>query len=484
VAAIADGEYFSVDSVEYGQAVYRLPCRLVIDGERLIFDLEGAPPQVPHIINSKAFIVHSVIVEMLHPVLAGDLPFTQALYDLVEVRCPPGTLVDSVLPAAIASAHMDVPIVVSGAAVHCLHLALGASPDAPSRRYLATPHLQSWGVTTWSYQGDDGQNTFVLPDGSFGGTAAGHDRDGIDIDIRLIGNDVPLELPDVEVYEATYPLLFGQRRSRSGLHGAGRWRSGSGCHESFRVHGTDRFVGNLMGQRAAYPSMGCAGGRPGVAASFHLTRADGASEQVPMQAANVELGPDEWFEIRCGSGGGFGDPLDRAVELVEADAAIGRIDEPEAADLYGVVLRDGAADAAATGALRTRLRRRRLDQALPPGCVLPTPLPTVPDDEPMFPLYPGVVQHGPLAIAEDSGAVLAVAPAHWTDGCPRLEQRSANGGASGVVIRTYLDPATGRALHVEAVPDGEGRAFAVLPRRWTAAAPVVHEELGERVASA
>jgi hypothetical protein len=36
-----------------------------------------------------------------------------------------------------------------------------------------------------------------------------------------------------------------------------------------------------------------------------------------------------------------------------------------------------------------------------------------------------------------------------------------------VVYRTWLDPLTGRSLHVETVLDEEPDAFLVLPRRWT-----------------
>ena len=81
-----------------------------------------------------------------------------------------------------------------------------------------------------------------------------------------------------------------------------------------------------------------------------------------------------------------------------------------------------------------------------------------------------MAQRGNLAYAEESGQVLAESPHHWTDGCPVLEERRWPDGGPDVVFRTYLDPLTGRALHVEvALADGP-RSFAVNPRRWTDAA--------------
>jgi hypothetical protein len=50
-----------------------------------------------------------------------------------------------------------------------------------------------------------------------------------------------------------------------------------------------------------------------------------------------------------------------------------------------------------------------------------------------------------------------------------LEQRRQSGGPA-LMERSYLDPRTGRCLHVEVVPLGEPRAFEISPARWTSAA--------------
>jgi N-methylhydantoinase B len=176
------------------------------------------------------------------------------------------------------------------------------------------------------------------------------------------------------------------------------------------------------------------------------------------------------FQMRLSSGGGFGDALDRDPESVAVDVAAGRFSADDAASIYGTVLTaDGEVDVAATAARRASARQERLAQAKPaphPQGVRQAPA----SDEPSFPLYPGVAQRGNLAYAEESGQVLAESPHHWTDGCPVLEERRWPEGGPDVVFRTYLDPLTGRALHVEvALADGP-RSFAVNPRRWTGAA--------------
>jgi N-methylhydantoinase B len=86
------------------------------------------------------------------------------------------------------------------------------------------------------------------------------------------------------------------------------------------------------------------------------------------------------------------------------------------------------------------------------------------------PIYPGVLQRGAIAVAELSGAPLARAPDHWTDGCPTLIERRGDADDPDIWYRTWLDPQTGRSLHVEAVVGDDERSFEVSPARWINAA--------------
>jgi N-methylhydantoinase B len=169
--------------------------------------------------------------------------------------------------------------------------------------------------------------------------------------------------------------------------------------------------------------------------------------------------------MRIANGGGFGDPLEREAEDVARDVAEGRFSSDEATRHYGVVLSEGRVDDAATTRKRTEMREDRLRRAEPPVRPVSDGDLGRSTDGGEWPLYPGVVQRGAVAYSLQSGAPLAVAPDHWTDGCPVLEERRRDGGPD-VVLRSYLDPRNGRALHVEATIQGEPRGFEVSPRRW------------------
>ena len=107
-------------------------------------------------------------------------------------------------------------------------------------------------------------------------------------------------------------------------------------------------------------------------------------------------------------------------------------------------------------------------QATPPAKGLSSS-DVLPPGQPL-PLFPGVAQYADIAVAEASGARLARAPDHWTTGCACLVERLwPEGKGPDVIYRSWLDPLTGRALHVEAVVDGDTDSFLVAPRRWTEA---------------
>ena len=97
-----------------------------------------------------------------------------------------------------------------------------------------------------------------------------------------------------------------------------------------------------------------------------LGLADGRIEPVGIQQAGVRLGPGDRFAMHCASGGGFGDPLDRAIAAIRDDLASGRLTGEDAIGVYGIVFAtDGTIDQAATAQRRDEIRAGRLARAKP-----------------------------------------------------------------------------------------------------------------------
>jgi N-methylhydantoinase B len=468
IGLLADGRYRATSWTEWDDEFFKVPCELTVAGDRLVFDFSGASPQTNHFFNSKPYIIESEMVAQLAWLLARDLPYDDGIFAPIELRCPEGTIVNSVEPAPIAAAHMDVALNASEVGVQCVRLALGASPDHPARRYLS-----GWGpgsalgLHTWSCAGIDGRaDAFIMLDGNWVGSSASGERDGLPLAGSILGPDHGYSFTDIEILESWYPILISEKRSRPGVNGAGRHRAGGGNQMGFRPHGTPQLTGAMLGMRRWLPLEGAGGGLPGNRTEFLVHRADGVTEAVPTHASGIVIGEGDTFQFRCASGGGFGDPLDRDPELVMRDIELFALSPAEAEAVYGVLVgADGHADPEATAVARAAARLTRLARAQPPARPVD---PQVNIDGPEVPLYPGIVQRGDVALAEASGRPLATAPDHWTDGCPVLIERIADHGPE-VVMRSYLDPGSGDLLYAEVTPAGEERAFEVSPERWTTA---------------
>jgi N-methylhydantoinase B len=367
---------------------------------------------------------------------------------------------------------MHVGLNAADVALQAFNLALSASPNAPARRYLAGAGFESALANhLWSWTTPQGEtDAFIVLDGNWVGGSGAAERDGTDLGRNPVGIDIEGSFPDIEILESWFPLLFRERRSRPGVEGAGEHRSGGGNQLSFQPHGIDEMYGTMFAMRRYLPLQGLGGGAPGACSELIVHRGGGVTDVLDVNATGIRVADGEWFQMRVASGGGFGDPLGRPVELVAEDVKDGRFSPAEAESVYGVVLSpDGRPELAATERRRNEIRQERLRRADP--AVRP-----VNDEEaaaaaggPETPLFVGVVQRGMVAYSEASGAPLAMAPSHWTDGCPVLIERRWSDDGPDVVYRSYLDPRTGRSLHVEVVLGGSPRSFEVNPRRWTTA---------------
>src|SRR4029077_8654989 len=89
-------------------------------------------------------------------------------------------------------------------------------------------------------------------------------------------------------------------------------------------------------------------------------RTAGRGGRLASKCDNVEVQPGDMLVYRTAGGGGWKDRLDRPVEAVIRDVALGLVSSAKALPSYGVVVGgDGTADADATDKERERQRTER-----------------------------------------------------------------------------------------------------------------------------
>ncbi|MFC9358346.1 hydantoinase B/oxoprolinase family protein [Rhodococcus sp. NPDC057014] len=469
IGELEDGVYRTSTWVEFHEEFYYIPCKLTITGGSMEFDYEGAAPQVNRFFNSKPYIIASEFMSFFVERFTRDLPFNGGLFAPIEFKCPPGSIVNCNKPAPNAAGHMHVAHRAADLALQAVMLAIAASPNSSLREFLVGPDgCQGIGISLFSWaQGDGQRDAYIAIDGMLVGAAAGIARDGGDLMRNTLGYEEEGAIPDIEVLESWYPLLFAERRVRNGVEGAGALRAGGGAQIRWQPHGVDEIVCTTLAETQYMPIPGLGGGLPGADTRFTVFRQDGPPERLDINSDGTVIRPGDFWEMRLPSGGGFGDPLARVPSEVAEDIRTSRFGIDEASDVYGVVLdADGNADLAATEIRRAEILKDRLARSVPPVCRPENAPPMNPSSA--VPLYWGVTQCEGYAYSAESGTVLAQAPRHWSDGCAVLEvKREQPTDGQRVVTRSYLDPATGRALHVETVLEGAPRSFEMAPERWT-----------------
>lgn len=324
----------------------RVDLRLTLtkSADRITVDFTGTAPQIRGFKNSSLANTYSAVYAGIASFFDSDLPRNEGTFRSVSIVAPRGSVVNAVAPAPLTMCTVFP-------AHEIMHMVWWALGQADPERSIA-----GWGKNVFPVTSgrDDASATWVMYNwGGNSGAGAVAGRDGF----NQMGPMVTLGglvIPNMETYEQLYPITVRRHELRADGGGAGQHRGGTGvafevdveraAEYSFRGEGTTRPTG--LGVEA-----GCAG----AIGAVRITAADGAAYS-PDPYCLKELGPVR-LSIESPGGGGFGNPFDRAVDLVVRDVEDGLVSREAAERDYGVALRrdDCNVDVAAT----ERLRRDR-----------------------------------------------------------------------------------------------------------------------------
>jgi len=152
--------------------------------------------------------------------------------------------------------------------------------------------------------------------------------------------------------------VFVRRYMLSEDIAAGRFRGGAAVTFEFQVAAPNTIVTARGMDRFRLRPWGRKGGQPGTLGQTLLNPGTGAERDIGKIDV-LKLAPGDTVRITSPGGGGYGDPLDRAPEVVLEDVQDGLVTPERAQDDHGVVIADGRIDAARTTARRAELRAAR-----------------------------------------------------------------------------------------------------------------------------
>jgi len=327
------------------------------DGPKLIIDFTGTAPQAKGPINHCGdYADGNFLKKWLAPILRNlaetpqrmaELDVNEGVVELIEMRFPPpGTLLTPVFPAPTNARTFVI--------LRLLGVLAGVVAKAVDGRMPADQETIRY---TGVYGEDDAGEPYLMREVLGGGSGGRYYADGEDT-IHVVPDS--RNLPS-EFTESRFPFVVERLGLAVDSGGPGQFRGGLGYEKHIRMRKDAHFMS--IADRSILACWGVKGGKAGQ--PFQVTiDPDGPDEHGVDALVDAEFVPaGTVIRIRTTGGGGWGDPLERDVDLVVRDVLWGKVTRRSAAADYGVVVSGStdapSADVAATHALRTELRAAR-----------------------------------------------------------------------------------------------------------------------------
>jgi N-methylhydantoinase B len=327
IAEIPDGAYKFEDFFDNDGIVdepVKLALTLTKSGTDLHFDFTGTDGATRGPINlALTTTLSSCYVALKH--IFPEVPVNGGAFRPTKFNIPEGSLLAVKYPTPVGG-YLEV-------VGRLLDVVFGALAQAIPQRTPAAS-FGTTGVTTVAGRHPRTGRYFVSVFPYPGGYGAYDGGDGL---VHGVTPQSMANFMSIEMSEHRYPVRFRHFALREDSGGAGKFRGGCGTTYSFEPW-TDVLV-SVLGDRVDHVPFGVAGGKS--AAPNEVKYRSGNEEFVPPLRSKYEKQPLKAGDLVMNSspgGGGFGDPLERALESVELDLNLGYISRATAERDYGAVI--------------------------------------------------------------------------------------------------------------------------------------------------
>lgn len=346
--AMPDGQWVFADYADE-DSIAANPCRLkltlTIRGDEAILDFTGSDPQLASSLNvpSGGDPRHTILLVGVYYVLYTLNPkilLNTGLTRPFTCIAPEGTVLNPTFPAAVGMRSLTCARLRS--------VIFGAFSQAVPDRLPAAPAGNNCIVNVMTTDERTGNRVIAAVNPVVGGGGGMPHRDGTNgsgADAAYLKN-TPIEITEMET-----PVEFLRYGLATDSGGPGRWRGGLATHMAFRVFSPDTRITARNRDRGFFRPWGVLGGRA-AGLSDMVVNPGTPGERRLGNIDTAVLQPGDVLDIRSAGGGGRGDPFTRETWRVAQDVARGYVSVEAAEREYGVVIRDGVLDTAATERIR------------------------------------------------------------------------------------------------------------------------------------
>jgi N-methylhydantoinase B len=292
-------------------------CTVRRAADEVFIDFAGSSPQSTRGINVVLNYTHAYASFAIKAAICPDVPHNEGSFRPVHVSAPPGSILNALDPAPVASRQVIGHFVPSA-----IYAALSGA--LPGR--LMAPGADPIWLSVWR-----GHNPpFTLTVFQVGGTGARPSKDGL----SAVGFPSGVAGVPAEVIESLSPIVLKRRELRPDSGGAGAWRGGLGQLTEFARRGQGKWSVSSIADRTVYPAPGLLGGRAGAVGELVLSNGER-----PHPKALIDLTEGDSVHVNLPGGGGYSDPFTRDPKKVLWDVIEGYVSLEAAEKSYGVSIR-------------------------------------------------------------------------------------------------------------------------------------------------
>jgi N-methylhydantoinase B len=343
-------DYIDDDGVELGKPI-PIKVKLTKSGDQIKVDWTGSSPQVKGAINNTLSFTKSASYCAIRSILPNNIPNNEGVFRAIEVTAPPGTIANNVLPAACAARGLT--------GFRMIDAMFGALAKMLPDKVFACSDGGNTGISIGGYYAD--RKPFIYVDFTCAAWGGRPFADGLDGNSNIFAN---MASQPIEVTESEHPIQIDCYTFITDAMGPGKFRGGAPFRRDYRFL-ADEGILQVRSDRRERRPYGLYGGGPGKP-SMNYLNPDRENQLLPSKLT-ITIRRGDVLRHEVAGAGGWGDPLERDVEMVLRDVRNGFVSAAAARQDYGVVVLETPwrIDGAATVAARTEIRARRKWQKVP-----------------------------------------------------------------------------------------------------------------------
>ena len=354
---------------------YRIQMTTTVKGSDITFDFEGTDGTATGPLNINYPVTAGAIYIAMLALTNSEIPRNSGAYRPIKIIAPEGSLVNAQPPSPCVGGTTEGACRIINMVWDCL------APILPER--IIPSHADN--TNNFNVSGIDPRTKvhyiwYQFPPSGWG---ARQTKDGLTACISITGGDTS-NTPQ-EALEIAYPWITESYGLAKDSGGPGKFRGGLAAEWVLRPYDhTSEY--SCHTDRAFIPPNGIYGGMPGLHAAWRVYRnceeivrteqklkdVSEKEEDFGSRTGNKYVTPQDLLYCRPPGGGGYGNPYERDIKLVEEDLRDEYVSLKAARRDYGVVWDEKLkqVDLSATEKLRAELIEKRsniyIDQATEP----------------------------------------------------------------------------------------------------------------------